>query len=103
LVYAGVASLVLYGSFVFVQTVSHRDYFLPLGSGDEETHAPPPAKSEVVLSLVLLVAALIAVVVLAKLLTPALEINLARLNTPKAVVGVMIAGLVLLPEGLAAL
>jgi Ca2+:H+ antiporter len=103
LVYAGLASLVLYGSFVFVQTVRHRDYFLPLGNGDEEAHAPPPTHWEAMFSLVLLVGALIAVVTLAKLLTPALEMNLARLNAPKAVVGIVIAGLVLLPEGLAAL
>ena len=51
----------------------------------------------------LLVAALIAVVVLAKLLTPALEMGLAQLNVSKAVVGIVIAVLVLLPEGLAAL
>ena len=30
LVFAGLVSLVLYGSFVFVQTVRHRDYFLPV-------------------------------------------------------------------------
>jgi Ca2+:H+ antiporter len=33
-------SLVLYSVFVFVQTVRHRDYFLPVGSAAEE-HAPP--------------------------------------------------------------
>jgi len=103
LVFAGVASLVLYGSFVFVQTVRHRDYFLPPGNGDEEAHAPPPGNLNALFSLVLLVAALIAVVVLAKLLTPALEMGLAQLNVSKAVVGIVIAVLVLLPEGLAAL
>ena len=29
LVFAGAVSLVLYGVFVFVQTLRHRDYFLP--------------------------------------------------------------------------
>src|SRR5262245_19356838 len=43
LVFAGVVSLILYGSFVFVQTVRHRDYFLPSEGGSEETHAPPPS------------------------------------------------------------
>src|SRR5262249_25510886 len=43
LIFAGIVSLVLYGSFVFVQTVRHRDYFLPVGhDDDEDTHAPPP-------------------------------------------------------------
>src|SRR3954451_901067 len=35
LVFAGVVSLVLYGAFVFVQTVRHRDFFLPPMVGDE--------------------------------------------------------------------
>jgi Ca2+:H+ antiporter len=42
LIFAGLVSLVLYGSFVFVQTVRHRDYFLPLEAGSDDVHAPPP-------------------------------------------------------------
>jgi Ca2+:H+ antiporter len=100
LVFAGVVSLVLYGAFVFVQTVRHRDYFLA-GTG-EDAHAPPPSDRMAILSAVLLLAGLVAVVGLAKSLTPTLEIVVARLQLPKAVVGIIIAGLVLLPEGLAA-
>jgi Ca2+:H+ antiporter len=103
LVFAGTVSLVLYGSFVFVQTVRHRDYFLPVEGGDEETHALPPSNRTALVSASLLLAALIAVVGLAKALTPALEVGVAWLNVPKAVVGIVIAGLVLLPEGLATL
>jgi Ca2+:H+ antiporter len=103
LVFAGTVSLVLYGSFVFVQTVRHRDYFLPVEGGDEETHALPPSNRTALVGASLLLAALIAVVGLAKALTPALEVGVAWLNVPKAVVGIVIAGLVLLPEGLAAL
>jgi Ca2+:H+ antiporter len=44
LVFDGIASLVLYGCFVFVQTVRHRDYFLPEGGGTDEDHAGPPAR-----------------------------------------------------------
>src|SRR5689334_19246460 len=58
LVFAAVVSLVLYGSFVFVQTVRHRDYFLPVGSDDEE-HAPPPSAATALVSAGLLVAALV--------------------------------------------
>jgi Ca2+:H+ antiporter len=43
LVFAGLVSLVLYGSFVFIQTVRHRDYFLPVQTDDEAAHAPPPS------------------------------------------------------------
>jgi Ca2+:H+ antiporter len=103
LVFAGAVSLVLYGSFVFIQTVRHRDYFLPVAEEDEETHAPPPSNAVTLVSAGLLVAALIAVVGLAKALTPTLEVGVAWVNAPKAVVGIVIAALVLLPEGLAAL
>lgn len=103
LVFAAIVSLVLYGSFVFVQTVRHRDYFLPEGDPDETHHAPPPSPAAARTSLGLLIASLIAVVALAKLLTPSLEAGLAYLAAPKPMVGVIIAGVVLLPEGLAAL
>jgi Ca2+:H+ antiporter len=103
LVFAGVISLVLYGSFVFVQTVRHRDYFLPAGGGDEGSHAPPPSANKVFLSIGLLLVALIAIVGIAKALTPSVESVISWLRAPKAVVGIAIAMMVLLPESLAAL
>ena len=71
LAFAGITSLALYGVFVFVQTVRHRDYFLPVGTDDEEAHAPPPANWIAWSALALLVVSLIAVVGLAKALAPA--------------------------------
>jgi len=103
LVFAGIVSLVLYGSFVLVQTVRHRDYFLAADTDAEEAHAPPPSNRTAIVSAGLLLAALVAVVGLAKSLTPTLETGVAWLDVPKAVVGIVIAGLVLLPEGLSAL
>lgn len=41
LAFAGVASLTLYGVYVFVQTIRHRDYFLPVEGGASEEHARP--------------------------------------------------------------
>lgn len=103
LVFVGVVSLALYGVFLFVQTLRHRDYFLPEeAAGDEDEHAPPPTARAAALSAGLLFLSLGAVVLLAKALAPALEAGVARLGAPAAVVGVAIAGLVLLPEGLAA-
>jgi len=101
LVFAAIVSLVLYGSFLFVQTVRHRDYFLPAGGG-EETHAPPPPNWVALLSAGLLTVSLVAVVALAKALTPILEFGIDKAGAPKSVVGIIIAGLVLMPEGLAA-
>jgi Ca2+:H+ antiporter len=103
LIFEGIVSLVLYGSFVFVQTVRHRDYFLAAESEDEKVHASPPSNRTAILSAILLLLSLAAVVGLAKSLTPTIEFAGVRLDVPKAVVGIVIAALVLMPEGLAAL
>lgn len=103
LIFAGAVSLILYGSFVFVQTIRHRDYFLPVESHSDDAHAEPPSNPKALISLALLVVALAVVVGLAKLLTPQLEAGLKDLAAPKGVVGIAIAAIVLLPEGLAAL
>jgi Ca2+:H+ antiporter len=101
LVFAAIVSLILYGSFLFVQTVRHRHYFLPTAGG-EEAHAPPPTNRIALVSAGLLLVSLVAVVALAKALTPTLERGIAAVGAPRTVVGIAIAGLVLLPEGLAA-
>ncbi|WP_454738274.1 calcium:proton antiporter [Cupriavidus necator] len=103
LAFSGVMSLVLYGSFVFVQTIRHRDYFLAEGSSDENVHAPPPPARIALTSGVLLVVCLVLVVALAKLLSPSIEAAVLKAGAPAAVVGIVIAAMVLLPEGLAAL
>jgi Ca2+:H+ antiporter len=103
LAFIAIVSLLLYGAFVFVQAVRHRDYFLPpRGAGDEDVHAPPPANAVAWLSAVLLLACLGAVVLLAKALSPVVEARVEEFGAPKALVGVIIAAVVLLPEGLAA-
>lgn len=99
LIFAAIVSLILYGSFLFVQTVRHRDYFLPVGG--EEEHAAPPSNKTAIASAALLLVSLVAVVGLAKALTPILERGIDSVGAPKSVVGIVIAGLVLLPEGLA--
>ena len=104
LTFAAVASVTLYGLFVVVQTVRHRDYFLPIGDGDDpgEDHAPPPGRRATFASLTLLVVALVAVVGLAKVESPAIEDAVAGVGAPPSAVGVVIALLVLAPESLAA-
>jgi Ca2+:H+ antiporter len=103
LAFAGMVSLVLYGAFVFIQTVRHRDYFLASGAGNEDAHAPPPSNRTAAASAILLLVALVAVVALAKSLTPTVEVGLDWLGVPQAVIGIAIAAVVLLPECLAAL
>ena len=103
LAFAGVVSLVLYCGFIFVQTVRHRDYFLPVEAEREGAHKPPPSNGTALISLGLLLVSLVAVVGLAKSLTPIVENGVSLLGASKGLVGIVIAGLVLMPEGLAAL
>lgn len=103
LLFAGVSSLLLYGLFVFVQTVRHRDYFLPAAIEGREEHPARPSLPVTLASLTLLVLALIAVVGLAKKLAPTIEAGVRAASAPPAVVGIVIALLVLSPESAAAL
>jgi Ca2+:H+ antiporter len=153
LAFAAIASLALYGMFVFTQTIRHRDFFLPVAPGqyvpmvatkeeavvaatvraadnvadraaavdraaeraagpggfehapvdlDDDGHADPPTVRAALTSLGLLVLSLVAVVGLAKIESPAIESGVAALGFPQAVVGVVIALLVLAPESIAA-
>jgi len=103
LAFIAIVSLVLYGTFVLVQAVRHRDYFLPADAGvREETHAAPPTNREALAGLALLVVALVAVVLLGKSLAPTIEQAVAAVGAPQALVGIIIAAVVLMPEGLAA-
>src|SRR3984957_2328132 len=100
----GVVTLVIYGTFIFTQTIGHRQYFLQDDDGDESAqHAAPPSNAMTALSSILLLFCLAAVVLLAKKLAPSLEAAVTHLGAPDAVVGVIIAAIILLPEGLAAL
>ena len=103
LIFAAVASLALWAVFVFVQTMRHRDYFLPVvNTSDPDAHAAPPTDAMAWGSFGLLLVALVAVVGLAKVLSPAIERGVAAAGAPKAVIGIAIALIVLLPETWAA-
>ncbi len=102
LVLIATVTLVVYGAFIFTQTVGNRPYFLV---GADEQSTPPaarPGNGITALSSMLLVICLVAVVLLAKKLAPSLETAVSRMGAPDALVGVIIAGIVLLPEALAA-
>lgn len=107
LTFAAVASLTLYGLFVATQTVRHRSYFLPISRNgeviDSEDDVDRPTTRTTRISLLMLALALIGVVGLAKGVSPTIESGVDAAGLPHAVVGVIIALLVLLPETIAAL
>ncbi|HEY2796459.1 MAG TPA: ionic transporter y4hA [Thermoanaerobaculia bacterium] len=103
LVFVAAASVALWAIFVFIQTVRHRDYFIPVADpANPELHAEPPTVRAAWGSFGLLLVSLVAVVGLAKMLSPTIEHAVAAAGAPHAVIGIVIAMLVLLPETWAA-
>jgi len=103
LIFVGVVSFVLYAIFIFVQTVRHRDYFLPEASAtNPDDHHEMPTQRASRQSLALLCLSLVAVVFLAKALSGPLKAAIVGAGLPDTFVGVVIAAVVLLPEALAA-
>lgn len=93
-----VCCLVIYGAFIFTQTIRHRKYFLPPVAGTEKSVSRPEAW----ISLILLLVSLMVVILLAKNLSPAIKEGIAAAGLPTALLGVAIAAVILLPEGIAA-
>ena len=101
LAFAAVISLIVYGTFVVAQTIRHSDHFLH-PEEDDHAHEAPVTREKAVAAAIALVPALVAVVLLAKALSPSIEAGVAAVGAPKAMVGIIIAALVLAPEGFAA-
>jgi Ca2+:H+ antiporter len=105
LAFAAAASLVVYVLFVLVQNVRNTDLFVSVIVDEEDTGRisdARPGKRRSAVSAVGLVVSLVAVVGLAKVETPGLEGIVAALGLPLPFVGLIIAGIVLLPEGISA-
>jgi Ca2+:H+ antiporter len=103
LLFVAIATLVIYGSFVLVQTIRHREYFLAPGSAKEGEDLPHrPSKRTALLSLGFLLISLVVVVLMAESLAPGIEHWIDAMKAPKSLVGIMISATVLLPEGISA-
>jgi Ca2+:H+ antiporter len=104
LIFASIACLIIYGSFLFAQTRKYRQYFLTVGA-DENEEAAEPVKINnrvFITSFVFLIVSLGIVVLLAKTLSPTIESIITSYSLPKTLVGVVIAAIILLPEAIAA-
>ena len=100
--FVSIVTLILYGVFLYTQTYRHRDYFVSAAAEAAEsgTHA---SNRMLVLSAVLLLVSLLAVVLLAKKFSLVVDVVSARIGAPPAFAGVLVALLILLPEGVAAI
>ncbi|MCI5826469.1 MAG: hypothetical protein MR006_07375 [Arcanobacterium sp.] len=106
LVFIAAVALLVWVFFVLTQTRGHRDFFLPISKKGEiirpSEHAQRPSTRRTMASLALLGVSLVAVVGLSKVLSYPIEDAVTALGLPEAVVGLMIAMVVLLPETIAA-
>ena len=97
-----VLCVAIYVLFLVIQTKRHRDFFSH-PCADHSPHDLPSTKSSLITSAILLMAGLIPVVILAKKLAVVLEFGTSELRLPAALAGVIVAFLILAPEGLSAI
>lgn len=101
--FVAIVSLVLYLLFVFIQAVRHRDYFRSSPTSEETVLQPEVPLKTLITSGVFLLLSLVGVVLSAKLLSPEVKDRVNALGAPEALVGIIIAAIVLTPEGYASL
>jgi Ca2+:H+ antiporter len=100
--FVSVVTLLLYGVFLYTQTIRHRDYFIS-GSAGAADDGKPMSNGMLALSVGLLLVSLLAVVLLAKKFSLVVDVVTAMIGAPPAFAGVLVALLILLPESVAAL
>ncbi|MGE0564658.1 MAG: calcium:proton antiporter [Pseudolabrys sp.] len=102
----------LYGGFVLVQTMRHRTFFVetptpgivavPSPAEEPPRHAHRGPRHSAGVHAALLIASLLPVVLLAKPLAHVIDFGIEEAGAPAAIGGIVIAILVLSPEGLSA-
>jgi Ca2+:H+ antiporter len=102
LAFISAVTIALYAVFLYIQTIRHREYFVGGHSDDRHDHAHVPSNRETAVSAILLLVALTAVILLAKKFASVIDIGLDAVGAPAAVAGVIVALLILMPEGMAA-
>jgi Ca2+:H+ antiporter len=100
--FVSVVTVILYGVFLYTQTVRHRDYFVREAE-PASGHAAPASGQALLLNVVLLLVSLLAVVLLAKKFSLVVDAGAAMIGAPPAFAGIVVALLILLPEGVAAM
>src|SRR5258707_8126193 len=99
--FVSVVTVLLYGVFLYTQTILHRNYFVS-GAAIHADDGAQASSRMLALSIVLLLVSLLAVVLLAKKFSLVIDFATARIGAPPAFAGVLVALLILLPESVAA-
>jgi Ca2+:H+ antiporter len=100
--FVDLATIVLYGVFLYTQTVLHKDYFVHERADGEGGEAHLSGRM-LVLSIVLLLISLLAVVLLAKKFSLVVDAVAVQIGAPPAFAGLLVALLILMPEGVSAI
>jgi Ca2+:H+ antiporter len=100
--FVSIVTLLLYGVFLYTQTIRHRDYFVVGAAGEGHGEAAMSDRM-LALSVALLLLSLLAVVLLAKKFSIVVDVVISKIGAPPAFAGVLVALLILLPESVAAI
>ena len=100
--FISVVTILLYGVFLYTQTVRHRDYFVA-DSANAAHDGPQASNRMIALRTALLLMSLLAVVLLAKKFSQVVDASAELIGAPPAFAGILVALLILLPEGVAAM
>lgn len=99
-----VGGVIMYGIFLWVQTVEHRGFFeYTRPDGKPEDHGHADSAHGGVYHSVLLILTLVPVVLLAKGMAVVLNVDIIQERWPAELAGLVIALLILAPEGMAAI
>jgi len=99
--FVSIVTLILYGVFLYTQTIRHRDYFIGKSSGLGADNGFTSNRM-LGLNILLLVLSLLTVVLLAKKFSLVVDFATEQIGAPQALAGVLVALLILLPESVAA-
>ena len=99
LIFVAIICLIIYATFIYVQTIRHRNYFVPTQNVD---HQNSQNNKPIYLNLVFLIISLVIVVLLAKTISPTIEKIIINAGLPQSLLGIIIASVILLPEAIAA-
>jgi len=95
-----IETIILYGLFLYAQTVRHHEYFVV---GDNGGGAESQLSNRMLaISLGLLLLSLLAVVLLSKKFSTVVVAGTELIGAPQALAGILVAALILLPESVAA-
>ncbi len=106
LIVVSIISVLLYFALVLTQTKTHKYYFeseqeVPLNNAEHIHHGILSQK--VLVNFASLIIGLVSVIVFSKLIAPMIESGVEKVGAPKAIVGLLIATIVLLPEAITAI